>query len=105
MLEQRLVELKSFLGVDPNISWNGTFYQYANRLTHLYFLREVNGQDAYLAFVYFTGDPMFSKVVRHRSWKAALTLTKCAHAVTTRHRLSRYVAEVFIDVADMEHAA
>ena len=105
LLEKSLVELKSFLGVDPNISWSGKFYQYANRLAHLYFLREVNRQDAYLAFVYFTGDSDIDGPATVAEWKAALTVAKCALGVPKRHRLSKYVVEVFIDVSEMEHAA
>ena len=105
LLEKSLAELKAFLGVDPNISWSGKFYQYANRLAHLYFLREVNRQDAYLAFVYFTGDSDVDGPATVAEWKAALTVAKGALGVPKRHRLSKYVAEVFIDISELEHAA
>ena len=105
LLEKSLSELKSFLGVDPNISWSGKFYQYANRLAHLYFLREVNGQDAYLTFVYFTGDTDVGGPATIAEWRTALTVAKGALGVPKRHRLSRYVAEVFIDISEMQHTA
>lgn len=105
LLEKSLTELKLFLGVDPGISWSGKFYQYANRLAHLYFLREVNRQDAYLAFVYFTGDSDVEGPATVAEWKAALTVAKGALGVPKRHRLSKYVADVFIDVSELEHAA
>lgn len=104
LLEKSLAELKSFLDVDPKISWSGKFYQYANRLAHLYFLREVNRQDAYLAFVYFTGDADVEGPATVAEWKAALTVAKGALGVPKRHRLSKYVAEIFIDVSEMNHA-
>ena len=105
LLEKSLAELKSYLVVDPNISWSGKFYQYANRLAHLYFLREVNHQDAYLAFVYFTGDSDVDGPISVAEWKAALTVAKGALGVPKRHRLSRYVADIFIDVSEMRDAA
>lgn len=105
LLEKSLAELKSFLGIDPNISWSGKFYQYANRLAHLYFLREINHQDAYLAFVYFTGDSDVEGPGTIAEWKAALTVAKCVLGVPKRHRLSKYIAEVFIDVSELEHGA
>ena len=105
LLERSLAELKAYLGVDPNVRWSGKFYQYANRLAHLYFLREVNRQDAYLAFVYFTGDSEVDGPTTVAEWKAALTVAKAVLGVPKRHRLSKYVAEVFIDVSDMENAA
>ena len=42
--------------VTSTTDWTKCFYQYANRLAHLYFLKELNGIDAALVFVYFTGD-------------------------------------------------
>jgi hypothetical protein len=105
LLERSLEEVKSFLGVDPKIPWSGKFYQYANRLAHLYFLREVNQQDAYLAFVYFTGDSDVDGPATIAEWRAALLVAKCALGVPKRHRLSKYVAEVFIDISEMGHAA
>ena len=105
LLEKSLSELKSFLHVDPGIPWSGKFYQYANRLAHLYFLREVNRQDAYLAFVYFTGDSDVEGPATVAEWKAALTVAKCALGIPKRHRLSKYMADVFVDVSEMEHAA
>lgn len=105
LLEASLAELKAFLGVDPSISWSGKLYQYANRLAHLYFLREINRQDAYLAFVYFTGDSDVDGPVTVAEWKAALTVAKSVLGIPKRHRLTKYVADIFIDVSEMEHAA
>ena len=44
--------------------WSGTFYQYANRLAHLYLLHELNDVDAWLVFVYFVGDSRSGEVAR-----------------------------------------
>lgn len=38
-------------------SWMGEFYQSANRIAHVYFLRERLGLEAYMVNVCFTGDP------------------------------------------------
>lgn len=102
LLEKSLTELKTFLGVDPSISWSGKFYQYATRLAHLYFLREINRQDTYLAFVYFTGDADVEGPTTVAEWKAALTVAKGALGIPKRHRLSKYVADVFVDVSEIE---
>ena len=50
-----LSETKDFLGIRSETDWSCCFYQYANRIAHLYFLRELNGVDAVLVFVYFLG--------------------------------------------------
>jgi hypothetical protein len=39
--------------------WKQPFYQFANRLAHLYFLRRECGIDARLVHIYFTGDPYY----------------------------------------------
>jgi hypothetical protein len=105
LLEKSLAELKAFLGVDPNISWSGKLYQYANRLAHLYFLREVNHQEGYLAFVYFTGDSDVEGPATVAEWKAALTVAKSVLGIPKRHRLSKYVADIFIDISEMKNVA
>lgn len=46
---------KRVLGASPTADWLSGYYQYANRLAHLGFLREHN-VDAWLVFLYFTGD-------------------------------------------------
>ena len=56
VIEESLRKTKTFLGVDQSIDWLGTFYQYTNRLAHLYLLRELNGINAYLVFLYFLND-------------------------------------------------
>jgi hypothetical protein len=105
LVEKSLSEVKAFLGVDQAIPWSGKFYQFANRLAHLYFLREVNGQDAYLAFVYFTGDDDVDGPATIPEWNAALTVAKGALGIPKRHRLSKYVADVFIDISELRNAS
>lgn len=51
LIDRSLTETKAFLRVDANIPWSGKLYQYANRLAHLYLLRELNGIPAFLVFV------------------------------------------------------
>jgi hypothetical protein len=48
---------KHAFGAADDFNWESPFYQYANRLAHLYFLRELNGLDAYLLFMYFAEAP------------------------------------------------
>jgi hypothetical protein len=46
---------KAKLGASPSGDWLRGYYQYANRLAHLHFLRD-QGVDARLIFLYFTND-------------------------------------------------
>jgi hypothetical protein len=57
LIKSSLAGTKAWLGVSPDADWLGRLYQSANRLAYLYFLREIGKVDAFLANVYFTGDP------------------------------------------------
>ena len=39
-IKNSLDEVKKYLSVSDSIDWTGTFYQYVNRIAHLYYLRE-----------------------------------------------------------------
>lgn len=54
-IRRSLNRVKRDLGVHRFFDWTGTYYQYANRLAALWFLRE-HDVPARLVFVYFTGD-------------------------------------------------
>lgn len=41
-IENSLNEVKKYLSISDSIDWTGTFYQYVNRIAHLYYLREKN---------------------------------------------------------------
>ena len=59
----------------PSIDWKFGFYQFANRLAHLYFLREKLHKEAFLIFLYFVNDPTY-KPTSEDAWKSALKLQK-----------------------------
>ena len=97
-----LNETRAFLDVDSNTDWTRCFYQYANRLAHLYLLRELNGCDAYLVFVYFVDDHT-TEPVSQRGWRAAVALTKAHLGLPKSDWMSRYVKDTYIDTADLGH--
>ena len=101
-------ETRAFLNVHSNTDWSACFYQYANRLAHLYYLRELNKVDAALVFVYFVGDTTVCGVnpVSCEGWQAAIDLANHhlgirAHSPWIRDN----VADVFIDVGVLRHVA
>lgn len=105
LIEQSLRDTQAFLSVDPAIPWSGKLYQYANRVAHLYLVRELNSIPAHLLFVYFTGDRDVGGPDSVAEWKAALTVAKGVLGLGERHRLSKYIAEIFIDVEELHNAA
>lgn len=102
-IEASLEETKRFLGIDETIPWSGRrLYQYANRLAHLYLLRELNKIPARLVFVYFVGDKAVNGPETIAEWKAALTVAKLVLGIGKQHRRAGFVHDVFIDVSDLE---
>ncbi|HSV27333.1 MAG TPA: hypothetical protein VLH60_05520 [Sedimentisphaerales bacterium] len=73
-----LERIKEWLSVNPkdvHIDWRtGPFYQYVNRLAHLYLLRELNGIDAKLLFVDFVGDTQMHGPECDQQWDGAVSL-------------------------------
>jgi len=96
LINKSLNETKNYLKLKPHLDLSKGFYQYSNRLAHLYFLRELNGIPAYLVFVYFVNDHTHIPTTRDE-WNGALQLM---HSLlgTGRHKLKRYTIDVFIDV-------
>lgn len=97
-------ETRAFLNVRSKTDWTQCFYQYANRLAHLYFLKEVNKVDAALVFVYFVGDKTISETnaVSCEGWQAAIDLAAAHLGVRLDSPwIGENVADVFIDVDDL----
>jgi hypothetical protein len=57
--------------VAPKTSWSAQYYQYANRLAHLSFLRE-QGVNAHLVFLYLTGDTEMRGPSTPEKWLVAI---------------------------------
>ena len=52
LIKKSLDETKSYLHISLDKDWASKYYQYTNRLAHLYFLRVKNNVPAYLVFLY-----------------------------------------------------
>jgi hypothetical protein len=94
-IEAALAETAAAFGVPATYDWTQTFYQYANRLAHLYFLRRVNGLPAWLVCVYFVGDREMGGPASTEEWRAALTVMYAALGLK-RSSLLKYVVDVFL---------
>jgi hypothetical protein len=96
-ITQSLRRVQSALAPEANIDWSGIFYQYANRVAFLYFLREINKLPAHLVFVYFLNASDVSGPSTRDEWNGAIRLME-GYLGLARHRLSRYIHKVFVDV-------
>ena len=107
-IEKALAETRKFLKVKSETDWSQCFYQYANRLAHLYLLKELNRLDASLVFVYFVDDRTVSNrdPVSRERWEGAISLAT-KHLGISPHSpwVSENVKDVFIDVNDMSHVS
>lgn len=95
-------EVKEYLNINNTIDWSGTFYQYANRIAHLYFLRVLNGIDAYLVNIYFVNDESVDGPKSIDEWKGALTILKHYLGIPKRNKLEKYMLDIFIDIKELE---
>ena len=48
LIERSTKAAKDWFHADSSGDWLGPYYQFANRLSHIYFLREIAGIDAWL---------------------------------------------------------
>jgi len=96
LIRMSLSETRKFLKCKNSDLWEKGFYQYANRLAHLYLLRVLNQIPAYLVFVYFLNDHTHISTSK-KEWAGALNLM---HSLlgSHKHKLSKYVIDVFIDI-------
>jgi hypothetical protein len=104
-IDRSLKEVQSFLGVNPVVDWSKVLYQYTNRLAHLYLLRELNDVQAFLVFLYFVGDREMDGPSTPGEWKSAIRVVKGILGLGEGHKLSKFVLDIFIDVAQIEKAA
>lgn len=88
------------LGARPLAPWTDAFYQLANRLAHLVFLRG-QGVDARLVLVNFVGDTEMGGPAGKAEWQAAYAMALHVMGLPVRHRLSRYVLPVYPDVGGL----
>jgi hypothetical protein len=102
LIDYSLCETKKYLNITNDTDWSGKFYQYTNRLAHLYFLREKCKEQAYLINIYFIGDKTVSGPKTKQEWDGALKVLKTYLGIS-RHKLSKYTADIFIDINDLKN--
>jgi len=101
LIDYSLIETKLFLNITNETDWSGIFYQYTNRLAHLYFLRERCNKEAYLVNIYFIGDKNVSGPKTKQEWDGAIKVLYTYFGIS-RHRLSKYMTNLFIDINELE---
>jgi hypothetical protein len=75
-------------------AWSDHFYQIANRLSHLHFLRR-HGVRAWLILVNFVGDREMAGPTTSEAWEAAYEVAFHVMGLPKKHLLSSFVLHVY----------
>lgn len=78
LIERSLQQARRFYAPGATATWSNLFYQYANRLAHQYFLREVNRVPSALVFLYFVNADDMLGPTSEEEWRGTVRLI---HAV------------------------
>jgi hypothetical protein len=101
LIKESLAELQKHLGVTAEYDWTNTYYQYTNRLAHLYYLREKNGLPAYLLNIYFIGDTEVSGPATREEWQEAVKRMKQQLGLQEVHVLTPFMIDLFVHVDEI----
>lgn len=97
-IERAVVQAQRWLGLQPDPDlWLGAHYQLANRLTHLLWLREVVGVQAWLAHLLILDDTTHIPT-SEAEWKVALD--SATQALGLKRVDLPYVGHVFLKARD-----
>ncbi len=96
-IQAALDEAASFIGAQPRAPWSSVFYQLANRIAHLYFLRK-HGIKAWLVLINFIGDSEMNGPFSEEELRAAYQIVWHVLGIPKRHALSAYIVDIFPDV-------
>jgi hypothetical protein len=97
-IDAALAETAAYVKAKPWAPWSTAFYQLANRIAHLYFLRK-HGLQAWLLLVNFVGDRAMEGPSSDAEWKAAYQVAWHVLGVPKQHRLASYIVHVFPSVS------
>lgn len=96
LIQKSLSEVKKYLEITNDIDWSNSYYQYTNRIAHLFYLREKCKIPAYLINIYFLNDQSH---IATKKEKFETTLKKLKdHLGVSSHKLDDFMLEAFIDV-------
>jgi hypothetical protein len=103
LIDKSLGEARHFYAPKATATWSNLFYQYANRLAHHYFLKQVNGVAGVLVFLYFVNADDMLGPMSEEEWRGAVRLI---HAVLGLPKdLSSYgVYDAFLDARLLQDA-
>jgi len=100
-IQASLRQVQRGIGIVDDFDWTTQYYQYANRLAHLYLLRELNGIEAELVLLCFLNDHEMRGPTDEQQWLAAFSAVDKLLGIQP-HPIMRHVHHVFMDVTDIQ---
>lgn len=94
-IESSLAIVKKALGAKSNADWMGDYYQYANRLAHLYFLYIQCGVPTWMVFIYFIGGEKVSSPSSVEEWTERIIQIQKALGLPKDHPLAERIVNIF----------
>jgi hypothetical protein len=95
-----LEETKKHFGVKADYDWLNPFYQYTNRLAHMYLLIK-NKLDAWLVNVYFVNDSEMKGPESAEEWKGAIRLLHRCLGIK-EYLLAKWAVDLFFEVEKLK---
>lgn len=95
MISSALRRTQKWANASTHTPWTRGFYQYANRLAHLYFMNDVAKVPTYLISLYFVDDETHIPTSREQ-WAGTIVLQKHLMDVSDSPAL-KYVIDIFMD--------
>ncbi|WP_417353507.1 hypothetical protein [Flavobacterium alkalisoli] len=100
LIIESLLEIKEFMQIKNDVDWSGKYYQYTNRLFHLFYLRIKCNKPVFLVNIYFTEENTVVSTTLEQFHEAIDSLNKWLGV--KNDNLSDYIANIFIDVNDLK---
>lgn len=100
LINGSLAEAAAYYHADHPNNWTDRYYQYANRLAHLFFLRHVNNIPVWLVFVYFVYDSGMGGPSSEDEWRQAIADIHKHLGCKTESPIP-YVVDLFVDVEQL----
>jgi hypothetical protein len=104
VISTALDEAKRAFEAPPDAPWEAPFYQYANRLAHLYFLNHLNDLPTYLLFLYFADAPDVPTPCSVDQWEGAVRLTSRCLGLGEAHPFKDKIAHLIWSDTDLYKA-
>ena len=104
-IRSSLKETQQYMGINPEYDWTNKYYQYTNRLAHLYFFSVVNEIPTKLVFVDFVGASEVNGPKFIEEWQAATTVAESILGITKNHKLRKNLTHIYIDINETKDIA